>query len=70
MATQAGGLEVRTTAGHGNPITGGAFPLLLNDCWEHAYYLKHENRRAAYLQGWWRVVDWDEAARRYALSRA
>jgi Fe-Mn family superoxide dismutase len=63
-----GKLEVCTTSGHGNPLMQGHFPLLLNDVWEHAYYLKHENRRADYLKGWWPVVNWQEAARRYERS--
>lgn len=63
-----GRLEVITTSGHDNPLMQGCFPLLLNDVWEHAYYLKHENRRAAYLNGWWPVVNWQEAARRYERS--
>lgn len=70
VRTQAGDgkLEVLTTPGHGNPLVQGHFPLLVNDVWEHAYYLKHENRRPEYLQGWWPIVDWDEAGRR--LERA
>jgi Fe-Mn family superoxide dismutase len=68
-AQQNGGrLRVFTTTGHGNPLMQGHFPLLLNDVWEHAYYLKHQNRRAEYLQGWWPVVDWEEVARRFARS--
>jgi len=63
-----GRLEVVTTSGHGNPLSQGLFPLLLNDVWEHAYYLKHENRRGDYLKGWWAVVDWEEAARRFGIS--
>ncbi len=63
-----GKLKVCTTSGHGNPLMQGHFPLLLNDVWEHAYYLKHENRRADYLKGWWPVVNWQEAARRYERS--
>lgn len=63
-----GKLEVLTTAGHDNPMTRGYAPLLLNDAWEHAYYLKHENRRPAYLKNWWSVVDWTEAARRLAVG--
>ena len=63
-----GKLQVCTTAGHDNPLTQGHFPLLVNDVWEHAYYLKHENRRADYLKGWWAVVNWREAARRFEHS--
>lgn len=63
-----GKLKVYTTAGHDNPLMQGHFPLLLNDVWEHAYYLKHENRRPAYLKGWWAVANWHEAARRFELS--
>ena len=61
-----GRLEIITTPGHDHPLMQGCFPLLLNDVWEHAYYLKHENRRPEYLSGWWPVVNWHEAARRFA----
>ena len=68
-AQQDGGkLEVVATSGHGNPLMQGHFPLLVNDVWEHAYYLKHENRRAEYLHGWWPVVNWPEVARRFERS--
>ena len=63
-----GGLQVMTTPGHDNPMMQGHFPILVNDVWEHAYYLKHENRRADYLKGWWSVVNWQEAARRFDRS--
>jgi Fe-Mn family superoxide dismutase len=63
---EGGRLEVITTSGQDNPLLQGRFPLLLNDVWEHAYYLKHENRRGDYLNGWWPVVNWQEAGRRYA----
>ena len=62
---KGGGLEVLTTPAHDHPLMHGRFPLLVNDLWEHAYYLKHENRRSEYLAGWWAVVNWQEAARRY-----
>jgi Fe-Mn family superoxide dismutase len=60
-----GGLTIMTTPGHENPLMQGHYPLLANDVWEHAYYLKHENRRKAYLEGWWPVVNWDEVGRRF-----
>jgi Fe-Mn family superoxide dismutase len=63
-----GKLEVSITSGHDNPLMQGHFPLLVNDVWEHAYYLKHENRRADYLKGWWSVVNWAEAADRFECS--
>jgi len=68
-AQQDGGrLQVCTTSGHDNPLMQGHFPILVNDVWEHAYYLKHENRRGDYLKGWWPVVNWEEAGRRFERS--
>jgi Fe-Mn family superoxide dismutase len=58
-------LEIMTTAGHDHPAMKGLVPVLLNDLWEHAYYLRYENRRAEYLKAWWGVVDWSEANRRF-----
>jgi Fe-Mn family superoxide dismutase len=57
-----GKLEIITTAGHDHPAMKGLVPLLLNDLWEHAYYLRYENRRADYLKRWWKVVDWKAVA--------
>jgi Fe-Mn family superoxide dismutase len=54
-----------TTAGHDNPLMHGAYPLLVNDVWEHAYYLQHQSGRADYLRDWWFVANWKEAGRRY-----
>lgn len=68
-AQQEGGrLQVCTTSGHDNPLMRGHFPILVNDLWEHAYYLKYENRRGDYLKAWWPVVNWQEAARRFERS--
>jgi Fe-Mn family superoxide dismutase len=63
-----GRLQVLTTSGHGNPLIEGHFPLLLNDVWEHAYYLQYQNRRTDYLSDWWSVVNWEEVARRFECS--
>ena len=60
-----GRLEVVTTTGHDNPMMSGHFPLLVNDVWEHAYYLEYQDRRADYLNAWWSVVHWEEVARRF-----
>ena len=43
----------------------GQFPIVVNDVWEHAYYLKHQNKRPEFLEGWWLVANWQEAARRF-----
>jgi Fe-Mn family superoxide dismutase len=59
------GLAVYSTANQDSPIMQGDFPLLGIDVWEHAYYLKYQNRRPDYLAAWWDVVNWAEVARRY-----
>ena len=63
-------LLVLTTPGHDNPLQQDMSPVLVNDLWEHAYYLKHQNRRAEFLAGWWQVANWREAERRFAASES
>ena len=55
-------MQVITTSGHDNPLMQNLLPILLNDVWEHAYYLRYENRRPDYLKAWWNIVDWDNAS--------
>jgi Fe-Mn family superoxide dismutase len=54
-----GKLLITTTPGHDVPLYEGLLPILVLDVWEHAYYLKFENRRADYITAWWKVVNWD-----------
>jgi superoxide dismutase, Fe-Mn family len=64
------GLSVYSTANQDSPISQGDVPLLGIDVWEHAYYLKYQNKRPAYLEAWWNVVNWAEVERRFAEARA
>jgi Fe-Mn family superoxide dismutase len=61
-------LAVLSTANQDNPMSDGMTPLLTLDVWEHAYYLKYQNRRAEYVPAFWNVVNWDEVSRRYAAK--
>ncbi len=62
------GLEVISTANQDSPVSDGKTPLLGADVWEHAYYLKYQNKRPAYLDAFWNVVNWDYVAERYAAA--
>jgi Fe-Mn family superoxide dismutase len=64
------GLAVYSTANQDSPISNSDVPLLGVDVWEHAYYLKYQNRRPDYLAAWWNVVNWPEVGRRYEEARS
>ena len=66
----SGKLQVISTANQDSPLMDGLYPVIGNDVWEHAYYLKYQNRRPEYLNAWWNVVYWNEAARRYDAGRS
>ena len=61
-----GKLTIESSANQDSPVTEGKRPVLCLDVWEHAYYLKYQNRRADYVDAWWSVVNWSDVARRFA----
>jgi Fe-Mn family superoxide dismutase len=69
LVLQAGKLKVLSTPNQDSPLTQGLYPILGNDVWEHAYYLKYQNRRPDYLAAWWNVVNWAEVNKRFAVAK-
>lgn len=68
LVCQGGRLKIVTTANQNNPLEANQCPILTIDVWEHAYYLKHYNVRAAYIDDWFCVVDWQKAGENYLRS--
>jgi superoxide dismutase, Fe-Mn family len=68
VVNKEGKLDVISTANQDNPLMEGLKPVIGVDVWEHAYYLKYQNRRPEYLKAWWNVVNWDEAERNYQAA--
>jgi len=62
---QMGKLKIQSTSGHDTPLSWDDTPLLVIDVWEHAYYLKYENRRADFINAWWEIVDWEKVNKRF-----
>jgi len=70
LVLDGGKLVITSTQNQDTPLSQGKTPVLTLDVWEHAYYLKYQNRRPEYIEAWWNVVNWSEVSRRYteALS--
>ena len=69
LVFQGGKLKVITTPNQDSPFSQGLYPILGNDVWEHAYYLKYQNKRPDYLAAWWNVVNWSEVNKRFATAK-
>ncbi len=65
----SGNLKIMSTPNQDNPISQGLKPVMGLDVWEHAYYLKYQNKRAEYIENWWNVINWDAVAERYESLR-
>ena len=70
LVSDGGRLSITSTPNQDNPLMEGKQPVMGLDVWEHAYYLKYQNRRPDYIQAWWNVVNWPEIGRRYEQLRS
>ena len=68
LVVDKGKLKVVSTPNQDTPYSEGATPILGLDVWEHAYYLKYQNRRPDYIKAWWKVVNWEDVSKRYAKA--
>ena len=66
LINTGGKVTIESTANQDSPLSEGKSPILTLDVWEHAYYLKYQNRRADYVDAWWSVVNWSEVAKRFS----
>lgn len=70
VRTKDGKLQIMTTNNQDSPLISGHYPIMGNDVWEHAYYLKYQNRRNEYLNAWWNVLNWNEINKRFQQVNA
>jgi len=69
LIKDSGKIDVTSTANQDSPVMEGKFPVIGLDVWEHAYYLKYQNRRPEYIAAWWNVVNWHEAEKRFNAGK-
>jgi Fe-Mn family superoxide dismutase len=69
LVVRDGKLVIESTPNQDSPVMDGGKPVLGLDVWEHAYYLKYQNRRPDYIEAWWNVVDWSRAADHFASAK-
>jgi superoxide dismutase, Fe-Mn family len=69
LVKSGGKLDIYSTANQDSPLMDGKFPVMGLDVWEHAYYLKYQNRRPDYIGAWWNVVNWQEIENRFNAGR-